>query len=264
VVEECTLPVDPVLHAVAYAAPPGLFIANAAYRLRLWVGLPNTAHASRAAAKRNMPIFWPLIQDLYPQLFAPQTIPGAPWSCPENLEAIALSVLEFLADRHEYMHTHTHTPPYICRSMRFRPISRLCTVTHGCVRHCYILLRRFQLSPLIHSLASATLFYLSAAAVFSSLVPGLLTLSSITTDYPLCRADAALQILLQFANSLFAAVCRRIQALSLTIFSTTTKMCAFDTLCSLTRRVSFFFLCFLVSCFFEAAVYANKGVYKNS
>jgi len=29
----------------------------------------------------------------------------------------------------------------------------------------------------------------------------------------------------------------------------------------LTRCVSFFFLCFLVSCFFEAAVYANKNVY---
>jgi len=34
-VEECTLPVDAVLHAVAYAVLPGLFIANAAYRLRL-------------------------------------------------------------------------------------------------------------------------------------------------------------------------------------------------------------------------------------
>jgi len=34
-VEECTLLVDPVLRAVAYAAPPDLFIANAAHRLKL-------------------------------------------------------------------------------------------------------------------------------------------------------------------------------------------------------------------------------------
>jgi len=48
-VKECTLPIDPVLHAVAYAVPPSLLIANAADKL-----------TDRYRKKRKMPILCPL------------------------------------------------------------------------------------------------------------------------------------------------------------------------------------------------------------
>jgi len=71
-VKECMLPINPVLSAVAYATLPGLFIANATYRLRL--GLPNTVHTLQAAAVKKCL----LPKTPYLQLFAPQTIPECP------------------------------------------------------------------------------------------------------------------------------------------------------------------------------------------
>jgi len=61
VVKECTLPVDPVLCAVTYATPPGLFIANAAYTLRPQARLAEYHPCLVGRCRKKMPISWPPI-----------------------------------------------------------------------------------------------------------------------------------------------------------------------------------------------------------
>jgi len=57
----------------------------------------SPTHSSVLLTSQIVWIFWPLKHD--PEHFCLQTIPGAPWSYPENLETIVIPVHEFLADK---------------------------------------------------------------------------------------------------------------------------------------------------------------------